>query len=83
MNKVLYNKFIVLLTSRLLQTNNVCNNKRKYFCPVNRYNGSVTVVTVHLNTQKYSKKKSSQRIQNVSLCNDLVIIVMVYQIVNN
>jgi hypothetical protein len=23
--------------------------------PVNRYNGSVTVITVHLNTQKYSK----------------------------
>jgi hypothetical protein len=31
------------------------NNKEKCFCPVNRYNNSVIVITVHLNTQKYSK----------------------------
>jgi hypothetical protein len=42
------------------------NNKEKYFCPVNHYNGSVIVITVHLNTQKYSKaekfSKKSERI---------------------
>jgi hypothetical protein len=31
------------------------NNKEKRFCPVNHYNGSVIVIMVHLNTQKYSK----------------------------
>jgi hypothetical protein len=31
------------------------NNREKYFCPVNRYNDSVIVITVHFNTQKYSK----------------------------
>ena len=31
------------------------NNKEKYFCSMNRYNGSVIVITVHVNTQKYSK----------------------------
>jgi hypothetical protein len=31
------------------------NNKEKWLCPVNRYNGSVIVITVHFNTQKYSK----------------------------
>jgi hypothetical protein len=30
-------------------------NREKYFCPVNRYNDSVIVITVYLNTQKYSK----------------------------
>jgi hypothetical protein len=36
------------------------NNKEKYFCPVNRYNGSIIIITVHLNTTKYSK------IENIS-----------------
>jgi hypothetical protein len=31
------------------------NNGEKCFCPVNHYNGSVIVITVHFNTQKYSK----------------------------
>jgi hypothetical protein len=31
------------------------NNREKYFCLVNHYNGSVIVITLHLNTQKYSK----------------------------
>jgi hypothetical protein len=31
------------------------NNKEKCFYSVNRYNGSVIIITVHLNTQKYSK----------------------------
>jgi hypothetical protein len=31
------------------------NNREKCFCLVNRYNGSVIVIMVHLNTQKYSK----------------------------
>jgi hypothetical protein len=31
------------------------NNREKCFGPVNRYNCSVIVITVHLNTQKYSK----------------------------
>jgi hypothetical protein len=31
------------------------NNREKCFCPVNRYNDSVIVITVYLNTQKYSK----------------------------
>jgi hypothetical protein len=39
---------------------------------MNRYNGLVIVITVHLNTKKYSKEKSSQRSQSVSLCNDSV-----------
>jgi hypothetical protein len=32
--------------------------QEKCFCPVNRYNGSVIVITVHLDTQKYSKTKT-------------------------
>jgi hypothetical protein len=32
--------------------------QEKCFCPVNRYNGSVIVITVHLNTQKYSKAET-------------------------
>jgi hypothetical protein len=51
------------------------NNKEKCLCPVNRYNGSVIVITVHLNTQKYSKVENSQRNQSVSLCNDSVIVI--------
>jgi hypothetical protein len=31
------------------------NNRVKYLCLVNRYNDLVIVITVHLNTQKYSK----------------------------
>jgi hypothetical protein len=31
------------------------NNREKYFFPMNRYNGSVIVITVHLNTKKYSE----------------------------
>jgi hypothetical protein len=31
------------------------NNREKCLCPVNRYNDLVIVITVHLNTQKYSK----------------------------
>jgi hypothetical protein len=58
------------------------NSKEKYLCPVNCYNGLVIVITVHLNTQKYSKK-SSQISQNVSLCNDSVIIAMIYEMYND
>jgi hypothetical protein len=31
------------------------NNRENYFCPMNRYNDSRIVITVHLNTQKYFK----------------------------
>jgi hypothetical protein len=33
------------------------NNREKYLCPVNRYNDSGIIITVHLNTQKYFKAK--------------------------
>jgi hypothetical protein len=59
------------------------NNKEKYLCPVNRYNGSVIVITVHLNTQKYSKAENSQRNQSVSLCNDSVIVTTIYETYND
>jgi hypothetical protein len=32
--------------------------QEKIFCPENRYNGSVIVITVHLNTQKYFKAET-------------------------
>jgi hypothetical protein len=50
---------------------------------VNHYNGSVIIITVHLNTQKYSKQKSSHRNQSVSLCNDSVIVAMIYEMYND
>jgi hypothetical protein len=50
---------------------------------VNRYNDSVIVITVHLNTQKYSKAENSQRNKSVSLCNNLVIVTTVYEMYNN
>jgi hypothetical protein len=50
---------------------------------VNRYNDSVIVITVYLNTQKYLKAKNSYRNQSVSLCNDLVNITMVYETYND
>jgi hypothetical protein len=50
---------------------------------VNRYNDSVIVITVHLNTQKYSKVENSQRNQSVSLCNDSVIVATVYEMYND
>jgi hypothetical protein len=50
---------------------------------VNRYNDSVIVITVHLNTQKYSKVENSQRNQSVSLCNDSVIVATVYKTYND
>jgi hypothetical protein len=59
------------------------NNKEKCFCPVNRYNGSVIVITVHLNTQKYSKAENSQRNQSISLCNDSVIVTTIYEMYND
>jgi hypothetical protein len=31
------------------------NSKEKCFCPANHYNGSIIIITVHLNIQKYSK----------------------------
>jgi hypothetical protein len=46
---------------------------------VNRYNDSVIVITVHLNTQKYSKTENSQRNQSVSLCNDSVIVTTIHE----
>jgi hypothetical protein len=58
-------------------------NKEKYFCPVNRYNGLVIVITIHLNTKKYSKAENSQRNQIVSLCNDLVIVTTIYETYND
>jgi hypothetical protein len=59
------------------------NNKEKCFYLVNHYNGSIIVITVHLNTQKYSKAENSQRNQNVSLCNDSIIVTMIYKTYNN
>jgi hypothetical protein len=59
------------------------NNKEKYFCPVNRYNGSVIVIAVHLNTQKYSKAENSQKNQSVLLCNNSVIVTMIYETYND
>jgi hypothetical protein len=59
------------------------NNKEKCFCPVNRYNDLVIVIMVHLNTQKYSKTENSQRNQSVSLCNDSVIVTMIYETYND
>jgi hypothetical protein len=50
---------------------------------VNRYNDSVIVITVHLNTKKYSKTEISQRNQSVSLCNDSVIVATVYETYND
>jgi hypothetical protein len=50
---------------------------------VNRYNNSVIVITVHLNTQKYSKVENSQRNQSVSLCNDSVIVATIYEMYND
>jgi hypothetical protein len=50
---------------------------------MNLYNCSVTIITVHLNTQKYSKAENSQRNQSVSLCNDSVIVAIVYETYND
>jgi hypothetical protein len=50
---------------------------------VNRYNGLVIVITVHLNTQKYSKAENSQRNQSISLCNDSVIVATIYETYND
>jgi hypothetical protein len=50
---------------------------------VNRYNDSLIVIMVHLNTQKYSKAENSQRNQSVSLCNDSVIVATVYETYND
>jgi hypothetical protein len=50
---------------------------------VNRYNDSVIVITIHLNTQKYSKAENSQRNQSVSLCNDSVIVKTIYETYND
>jgi hypothetical protein len=41
---------------------------------VNRYNGLVIVITVYLNTQ---------RKQSVSLCNESVIVAMIYETYND
>jgi hypothetical protein len=42
------------------------NSKEKYLCPVNRYNGSVIVLTVHLNTKKYFKtEKLSKKLERI------------------
>jgi hypothetical protein len=46
---------------------------------MNHYNDSVIIITVHLNTQKYSKTENSQRNQSVSLCNDSIIVTTVYE----
>jgi hypothetical protein len=59
------------------------NNKEKCFCPVNSYNGSIIIITVHLNTQKYSKAENSQRNQSVSLCNNSVIVTTIYETYND
>jgi hypothetical protein len=61
----------------------ILNNKEKYFCPVNRYNGSVIVITVHPNTKIILMQKNSHRNQSVSLYNDLVIIAMIYETYND
>jgi hypothetical protein len=50
---------------------------------VNRYNDSLIVIMIHLNTQKYSKAENSQRNQSVSLCNDSVIVATVYETYND
>jgi hypothetical protein len=46
-------------------------------------NKKVIVITVHLNTQKYSKAENSQRNQSISLCNDSVIVTMIYEMYND
>jgi hypothetical protein len=61
--------------SRLIEL----KQQRKMFLSVNHYNGSVIVITVHLNTQKYSNAENSQRNQSVSLCNDSVIVTTIYE----
>jgi hypothetical protein len=50
---------------------------------VNRYNDSRIVITVHLNTQKYSKVKNMHRNQSVSLCNDSVIVTTIHEMYND
>jgi hypothetical protein len=50
---------------------------------VNHYNGLVIVITVHLNTKKYSKVENSQRNQSISLCNDSVIVTTIYETYND
>jgi hypothetical protein len=50
---------------------------------VNHYNGSVIIITVHLNTQKYSKVEKSHRNQSVSLCNDSLIVATIYETYND
>jgi hypothetical protein len=50
---------------------------------VNCYNDSIIIIMVHLNTQKYYKVENSQRNQNVSLCNDSVIVATVYETYND
>jgi hypothetical protein len=50
---------------------------------MNRYNGLVIVITVHLNTQKYSKIENSQRNISVSFCNDSVIVATIYETYND
>jgi hypothetical protein len=59
------------------------NNKEKYFCPVNSYNGSVIIIMIHLNTQKYFKEENSQIYHSVSLCNDSVIVTTIYETYND
>jgi hypothetical protein len=59
------------------------NNKKKYFNPVNCYNGSVTVITVHLNTQKYSKVEKLSKKPECIMCNDSVIVVTFYETYNS
>jgi hypothetical protein len=40
-------------------------------------------MTDHLNTKKNLRQKSSQRSQSVSLCNDSVIVAMIYETYND
>jgi hypothetical protein len=50
---------------------------------VNRYNDLVIVITVHLNTQKYSKAENIHRNQSVLLCNDSVIVTTIHETYND
>jgi hypothetical protein len=51
---------------------------------VNRYNGSVIVITVHISILKnILRQKNYHRNHSVSLCNDSLIIAMIYETYND
>jgi hypothetical protein len=50
---------------------------------VNRYNDSEIVITIYLNTKKYSRQKNMHRNQTVSLCNDSLIVTTIHETYND